>query len=417
MKSIKAAAKVILRAFLGSRLLSALRIRKLRKLQKKAIIKVAFQVNTLGKWKCDSLLHLMVQHPRFQPVIWVVESRATASMQAEERTRQQDSIAHLFRQKGITVVKHSNIRSFPKDEKPDIVFIHEPYDYIICDPVFRGWYRTLLCYVPYALLTVNTTNSYNGIGNNCALFCFYENIHTVGLASELASNRGRNAIVTGNPIYDSFIQASKSSISLWKPSQPGVKKVIWAPHWTIEEGLSWLNWGTFLEYADSMLDIAKSFSGKIQFAFKPHPNLYRVLCQHKDWGPDRTARYYKAWKELTNGQLEEGLYTGLFMQSDAMIHDCGSFLLEYLIANKPCMFLRKKECYSEYNEMGLRALSSHVIGKSISDIENFLQGIAHSDYDPMAQKREAVRKEFLIPPKGKSAAQNILDALLFSKSP
>lgn len=91
-----------------------------------------------------------------------------------------------------------------------------------------------------------------------------------------------------------------------------------------------------------MVTFAQKYKDKVQIVFKPHPMLYRTLCEHSEWGKERTDAYYSMWNNMSNTQLEEGDYTELFMQSDAMIHDCGSFILEYLAVDKPCMFLKKR---------------------------------------------------------------------------
>lgn len=57
----------------------------------------------------------------------------------------------------------------------------------------------------------------------------------------------------------------------------------------------------------------------------------------------KTDRYYSEWESLSNAQLETGKYVDLFMTSDAMIHDCGSFTIEYHYTLKPVMYLVKGE--------------------------------------------------------------------------
>ena len=44
-------------------------------------------------------------------------------------------------------------------------------------------------------------------------------------------------------------------------------------------------------------------------------------------------------RKLWNAQMVDGRYIEVFKHSDAMIHDCGSFSLEYFYAHKPMMFL------------------------------------------------------------------------------
>ena len=81
-----------------------------------------------------------------------------------------------------------------------------------------------------------------------------------------------------------------------------------------------------------MLSFTEKYKDKIQIAFKPHPNLKTVNKSSKSGKPNDD--YYDKWNSLDNGQLEEGDYFDLFLQSDAMIHDSVSFLSEYLYTMK-----------------------------------------------------------------------------------
>jgi CDP-glycerol glycerophosphotransferase (TagB/SpsB family) len=91
--------------------------------------------------------------------------------------------------------------------------------------------------------------------------------------------------------------------------------------------------------AELMLELAQAYKDRIQIAFKPHPSLITQLYQHPDWGKERADDYYARWQQMENTQLETGGYVDLFMTSDAMIHDSGSFVVEYLYANRPVMFV------------------------------------------------------------------------------
>lgn len=163
-----------------------------------------------------------------------------------------------------------------------------------------------------------------------------------------------------------------------------------------------------------MLEFAQKQIGKIQFAFKPHPWLKRELYKHADWGQERTDAYYSAWENGVNTQLEQGEYVDLFMTSDAMVHDCCSFCCEYLFAEKPVFFMirNEKEQVSHLNEMAYAAFNSQYLGKTVEDLQIFLKEQVIEGYDPMKQKREDTVKKYLLPPNGKTAAENIIDVIL-----
>jgi len=82
-----------------------------------------------------------------------------------------------------------------------------------------------------------------------------------------------------------------------------------------------------------------------------------------------------------NTQLEEGEYDDLFLQSDAMIHDSGSFLAEYLYTQKPVLFLMKDKSESNLNEFGLKALEACFKANSQIEIEEFIKSVLNEELD------------------------------------
>ena len=103
---------------------------------------------------------------------------------------------------------------------------------------------------------------------------------------------------------------------------------------------------------------------------------------------------------------------GLFKYSDAMIHDCGSFKIEYLYANNPVMFLYKDEPPYDYtNWQTQKALLLHYRGQNKSDIESFIINVING-VDPLMEEREDFLNRYLTPPHGKTACENIINAIL-----
>lgn len=374
----------------------------------KQVVNVAFQVITMAKWKTDSLFETMLAHPRFAPVVWFVPySRYTE----EEVQKEYESCRRYFEAKGWPVVRYRNIADFPEAQRPDITFIHEPYEWN--REYNQGLKDALFCYVPYGYMAIANGRTLNMPLNNVALYNFMDNASSKAVASRFMQTRGLNVAVTGQPMGDTFLFPSSPLPHVWKDCGER-KKIIWAPHWTLSsECKTGFIAGTFLETAEEMLALARQYADCIQFAFKPHPLLYGALCKHSAWGKEKTDAYYRLWQEMPNTQLEEGEYQALFMQSDAMIHDSSSFIIEYMLADKPCMYLTDGRIFDGFSEMCQAALKCYIKGVSQEEIENFLQAVLNGQDEKGAQ-RTAYRKEYLLPPHGVSAAQNVIDCLMES---
>jgi hypothetical protein len=220
---------------------------------------------------------------------------------------------------------------------------------------------------------------------------------------------GKNAIVTGSPMYDAFIEAQPIGKD-WKINKSGLKRVIYAPHHSIPDiadGLYGLS--TFLIHANTMLEIADLYKDKIQFVFKPHPLLRNHLYLHLDWGKKKTDEYYEKWISGENTNYINGEYIDLFKTSDAIIHDCSSFTMEYLFVRKPALFLSNKGHEGQSNEVAMRAYSAHYKAKTKNEICDFLDSVVIMGCDPLKVEREQFYSDVLLPPNNCTASENIFD--------
>lgn len=192
-----------------------------------------------------------------------------------------------------------------------------------------------------------------------------------------------------------------------------MKKVIWAPHRSFFDVPGFLHASTFMVVQEVMLELAEKYADCIQFAFKPHPSLRHNLMQECFRGKEKTEAYYRRRaEEMPNTQYENGDYVELFRHSDAMIHDCGSFMLEYLLVDKPCMYLQENGGFSHFNEMSNAALTAYYRGVTKEQIERFPVDCVLGNEDAYAEERRRVRETYLLPPNNRSAAENIIAALL-----
>jgi CDP-glycerol glycerophosphotransferase (TagB/SpsB family) len=161
-----------------------------------------------------------------------------------------------------------------------------------------------------------------------------------------------------------------------------------------------------------MFNIANEYEGKIQIAFKPHPMLKNKLYDQTCWGKEKTDQYYDSWENLPNGQLVLGDYMDLFLNSDAMIHDSGSFLIEYIYTGKPVLHTNRDEHITDrMNDFGILAFNLHYHAKKEEDIRAFIEDVLKGK-DEKRQEREAFLASALSPPNHKSASENIYDEIV-----
>lgn len=363
-------------------------------------IKVVFLLGNLGAWKTERLYKRMLTHPRFEPLLII------------GRTSDEDdrpTLRRYFEEKGYSYKEEDNIEGpMWKKYRPDIIFYQKPYG-----SAFTKNLKSLFCYIPYAF--------HNSIEDwafktpylyNCWQI-YYENSILRDYYTYSLGHHIYNGYATGTPPMDDLLVSKKSLVDPWKVSK-NKKRIIYAPHHSIDPE-NWWQSSTFLQTGETMLSLAEKYSDKVQWAFKPHPLLRGKL--DKIWGKEKTDAYYNRWETAEWSQYENGEYIGLFKHSDAMIHDCGSFLMEYHSTGNPVMYLERpnNETFDQtLNETVQEAHRLHYKGYTQEDIKQFIINVIN-DVDPRKEERADFYVTHMTPPDGKTACQNIIDCILDPK--
>ena len=384
------------------------------RMRQKDVITVAFMVLDLPCWKCDAVFRLMQSHSRFLPLIWIVPE--TQLLDEDERLRKLEHMRAYFAERGYTVAEYLTPEQMRSQYSPDVVFLPKPYVGATVWEV-KDLPEELVCYVPYCFQNGKhhdfTYGQENVVWRN-----FYATQGVKQICSRIMANAAANVLVTGAPVADHYLfEHSLGNVpSVWKKQDSRKFRLIWAPHWTVVSesvmGECWFKVSTFLDVADGMLQLAEKYADQVQWAFKPHPLLRDTLYQVPEWGKARTDAYFERWASMPNTQLETGAYVELFKQSDAMVHDSGSFIMEYLLVDKPCMYLSAPTLSVDFNDDTLKALKCYRRGESVAEVQQFIHDLLNSEPDSFASDRRRYIASHLRPPYGKSATQNIVDAIL-----
>jgi len=388
--------------------------KKLIELKKKGKIKVAFFALHAEVWKYDLLYRLLQNNPKFEPIIFVCPIINNGK---ENMIKEMEKTYRMFKVRNYNVKKTYNQEEgtyldVRKEFSPDIIFYSNPYKGIIDDRYYITKYRDkLTCYVPYAFMNGNQKWAYDNLLINLCWKVFYPNEMYRNTAKDLSSIKGRNISVSGYPIADDFILRGENTTNdPWKIKDRKIKRLIWAPHHSILDS-SIVDNSTFLDNYNIILKIAEKYKDKIQIAFKPHPLLLNNLYKHSDWGEKRANEYYDTWKNLPNGTFSEGDYIDLFLTSDAMIHDCGSFMIEYHYTKKPVMYISNHNV-DYLSDFGRLAYNMHYKGSSPIEIETFINKVVLSGDDEMLFERRKFYQDHLLSPNNNSVSENIINEIL-----
>jgi len=219
--------------------------------------------------------------------------------------------------------------------------------------------------------------------------------------------KGRNAFVT------SYLKMDRYALAPLHHNRR--KTIIISPHHTV---LGWdtLDISNFLAYSDFFLELPKRYPD-IDFVFRPHPLLFNNLLEGKRWTQKRIDNYLSSIEQIPNIRYDcSGDYFEVFANSDGMIHDCSSFIGEYLFTEKPCCYMlkSKKEIKEVMNPMGVACMNNYYKAFSKEDILRFIDDVIIGGIDPLKERREKFSREelkFNYPHAAESVINMIKDTL------
>lgn len=381
-------------------------------------VNVVFIAMNVAMWRYQRLWELMQQDKRFN--VSIVLSPCI-DYDREQSINELEKLRAYFDERNMPYVDYDlEHNAAPVDIRktlnPLLMFYPQPYEHLLTpEHDCMSFYDRLICYYPYAFWTSKGKWSYDFHFHNLAWRLYYSTSLHLKEAQTTASNKGRNVRVVGYSNADDYLNSTFNDV--WKPQADGRHlRIVWAPHYSIVEQFGLVPRSNFLWMAETMLELASKYQDKIQLAFKPHPRLLTELYKHPDWGKEKTDAYYAQWESRPNTQLETGGFIDLFMTSDAMIHDSGSFAVEYHYSRKPVMFVSRdlNSILDTQSEFGKLAYDMHYIGKTTDDIDSFVTHVVMEGNDSLKEKRDKFYNDYLLPPNGKTVAENTIEDLLKS---
>jgi hypothetical protein len=399
-------------------------------------IRVLFVFNEPAFWSADELYRIFSEDVRFEPLVVVAPEFKYVNVVPKSDFERQLTIdldycrRHNYRFISGYAADGETALNVGAEFQPDIVVYSRPYPQNL-HPYFRQQYLSaaLSCYIPYGPMTWDSSNPavYNNVFNSPfhkRLWKFFvTNLAIKETLVQLSANIGNNdsfysMVATGYPKFDDLQATPISGIDPWKNIKDGKKRVIWAPHHTVgtggKNGARYDGNGCFHLIYETMLALAKKYCDKVQFAFKPHPALPSRLKLYLNWTDDQIVDYYRQWETLY-AQVETGDYIDLFLTSDALIHDCISFQLDYLCTGKPQLFLERpgQSKAGRWNDFGNAIYDLNYKTQDIPlGIEDFIEKVVLADDDPMKVRRKKYITNNLRSPFGKTASQNMFDAIV-----
>lgn len=383
----------------------------LDRISSKDRVRIIFFLPNLSMWKYELLFKFLLQDSYFEPIIIPFPHPWNSK---DEQLEFFHEICDYCKKNKFPFINGYDVEyevaMDAKDLHPDIIVYTQPYNtgYEFWK-IEKFWKKSIFVYSSYGAPIDSDTIFHFSLLQNICWKLFYPTTSLKYIFRQNLLTQGCNLSFVGDPMFDLFNNQSYiPSYSDWKSDDPKYKRIIWAPHHSILEE-DYLHNSNFLELAEPMLRLAEERVDSIQFAFKPHPYLKEKLC--KLWGVYRTEEYYRRWTEMPNTTYISGAYIDLFLTSDALVHDCESFMCEYLYTQKPALYILNNRATYKLNKLGQGCLDMHYKGHNINDVISFIDNVIVKGNDTSKGKRERFYNEFLRPQYGNSVGENIYDEL------
>ncbi|MCQ2341576.1 MAG: CDP-glycerol glycerophosphotransferase family protein [Paludibacteraceae bacterium] len=374
---------------------------------------VLFFLQSPAVWKYDTLYRLMESSSIFKPTVVISPYNVHVIYDKNEYFNVMHQAEEFAKKMGYNYLsaydyKHNKWLDVKNILHPNIVFFAKPYKDTLPKYHLYNYTDCLTLYAPYGITCIDIfRTNYNLPFNNILWRFLVETDFHKHFSEQYSLCKGDNTIVVGALGEEKLMLPSYQPQDIWKQQEKKKKRIIWAPHHTVDY---LFNFSNFLVYCDEMFRIANKYKDHIQIAFKPHPVLKFKLINL--WGKEKTEAYYQQWAELDNGQIAEGDYMDLFLTSDAMIHDCASFTAEYLYTQKPVLFMvRDENVEKHWNRFGKKCFEQHYHATNINQIEHFIEDVVINGNDTMKEQREQFFKDYLYPKDGVMPSQKIYNLL------
>ena len=378
----------------------------IRRLRKKETLNVAFFCQSTSLWKYETLFLQMIVDKHFNPIFFISPKLDIyKAMRNEIKMMQAYCIEKGFPYVGLK----NNFFYIGQDitkYEIDIAFYTQPYSNISCREYYYDRMKdALLCYTPYGYLISKLKHNYISVLNQIA----WKNY--------LPTTEAKRIAISFNPSFNNLYDYGYLGYDVYNNCKPyqwgkeGKKRIIWSPHFSVGDG--WIHLSSFLEIDDFMVELARKYEDSISIAFKPHPYLYPTLC--RVWGRKKTDAYYNLWNTMPNCMLVNGSGYSLMKSSDAMIHDCASYLLDYMYTQKPCLYVSLSGHLNvESGQDGIDAYEAHYHAKNTEEIERFIKKVVLDGIDVMESSRREVLHKHIIKPEHNTATNRIMNDLITS---
>jgi len=295
-------------------------------------------------------------------------------------------------------IKHIPYKQYDiSKDNPDLVFISNPYESVTLPqfwPVNIAKYARLV-YLPYYTERVVDEES---IQAHCLMPVVQYAWRIIAQSQKMkdlhikySPKHGENVLVTGLPKWDN-INELKEKPNLpddWKSKLKNRKVFLWNNHYRIDSDRS-----TLLEYGKAIIELFSS-RNDIALIWRPHPMTETIFKLYYPQYKPFWDGLKEAVKKSDNMVIDKNKsYNLAFQCSDALITDFSSIMAQYMLTEKPILWLRKEQEAKEKRFIDyMIRIDCLEQATSTQEIAAFVDRIAHGIDATKAQRLKIMQED------------------------
>lgn len=363
------------------------------KLREKALdnkkIRVCFLVVFDSTFPAKPLFEKMLKDDVFDPRILIIPDVSRGiEHQFYQLKKSYETFASLYgKELVINSYCYENETFIDYTNDFDIACFANPYDHMTNNLYTIDYWSqnsVLPIYVNYCFMISQYSRKYviNLKSMNLCWKIFADTEENLEEFKKYTARKGENAVLSGYCKMDELFSVNKQKTTR--------KKIIISPHHSVN--MSGLKLSNFLQYYNFFLELPDIYP-QIDFVFRPHPLLFVTLSNDDLWGKERVEEYINKITSYPNVIYQNGgNYFDTFLNSDGIIHDCGSFIMEYLYTENPACYM-VSSANNEFLPITKNSLKHHYLASNKQEIIDFIENIILKENDFMKNDRIKFAKE------------------------
>lgn len=275
-----------------------------------------------------------------------------------------------------------------KSLKPDYIFFQRPYDNYLPEQYSRTSLMKVarICYIPYGFTLCAS--------NNIALsrdvlqtidIHFADNKiqqkYAQRIFDTMPQGKHKYSVDLGYPLLDRINLYTKQRTSAFSELTNNLK-VIWTPRWTADKNV--ISGTSFFEYKNKIVGYFKKHPND-QLTFRPHPLAFENFINKGLMSKEEIDDYLSNFSKYNMIYDKSDEYLSTFRDSNVLVTDFSSIIVEYLFFNKPIILCKTSR--DIYNQIMQEMSKSFYIADSWTDVKKYLD-MLRGGVDPLATERQ-----------------------------